>query len=133
MSTAPHPHARLFALDAATCVVAGLAMALGAAPLAGLTQLPAALLLGAGLAMLPVAALFAFIAARPRGTRGLAWLGVAGNAAWAAASVAVLGVVPANGLGVAFVLAQAAVVALLAGLEWRALQQGPRAAAPQPV
>ena len=118
---APSRLGRLFKLDAATCVAAGLVMAAGAAPLATWTGLPAALLTAAGLALLPVAALFAFIAMRPGARRGLAWFGVVGNVGWVIGSLAVLAVWPATAFGIAFVLAQAAVVALLAVLEARAL------------
>lgn len=112
---------RLFTLDAGTCVAAGLVMAAGATPLAAWSGLPATLWLGAGLALFPVAALFAFVARRPAARRGLAWFGVVGNVGWVLGSLAVLAIGPATAFGVAFVAGQAAVVALLAVLEARAL------------
>ena len=114
----------LLLVDAATCAAMGLALALGARPLAALTGLPDALLLYAGLALLPVAAFLALVALRPALQPAGGWLAVAGNAAWVAASLALLasGWVAPNGLGVAFVLVQALAVAGLTLLELAALR-----------
>ncbi|SDX53320.1 hypothetical protein SAMN05444336_106102 [Albimonas donghaensis] len=108
----------LLRLDAAACLVMSLALLIAAEPLARLTGVPSALLTWAGAALPPCAALM-LLAAGP--LPRLAGLVVAGNAAWAIASLAVLALVPANGAGVALVLAQAAVVAALAWAEARAL------------
>jgi hypothetical protein len=104
---------RTLALDAATCVAMGALLVAFQAPLAGLLGLPAGLLFYAGLALFPCAALM--LAAHR--SRALAWLVVAGNAAWVAASVAVLLVASPTALGYAFVIAQALAVAVLAWLE----------------
>jgi hypothetical protein len=104
---------RTLAVDAATCVAMGALLVAFQAPLAGLLGLPAALLFYAGLALFPCAALM--LAAHR--SRALAWLVVAGNAAWVAASVAVLLVASPTALGYAFVIAQALAVAVLAWLE----------------
>ena len=115
--------------DALTCLGSGALMTLAAAPLAALTGLPEPLLFGAGLALLPIAALFFVMSRMQPVAQPLLWLAVLGNLGWVVASVGVAAIVPANALGVAFVLAQAAVVAVLAILEARGLAlRGPLAA-----
>ncbi len=108
----------LLRLDAITCLACGLALSLGAGPLGALFGLPPALLLGAGLALLPCAGLMALAMRRP--SRALVGLILAGNWAWAAASLAVLALTSPTALGAAFVLAQAALVAAFAWAEARA-------------
>lgn len=100
-------------LDAASCLGLGLLLSAFSGPIAGLTALPAPLLLWAGLLLLPVAALIGWAATRPVPPAPLLALIVAGNAGWIAASLLVLALVPANGLGVALVLGQALAVAVL--------------------
>lgn len=117
-------------LDAATGVGAGALMAFGTGPVASMTLLPAGLLTLAGLALFPVAAFMAFVALkRPLWTAGV-WTVVIGNLGWVLASVGLLatGAVAPNALGVLFVLAQAATVAVLAGLEYAGLTHRPLAA-----
>lgn len=109
-------------LDAITCLAMGLALIAFAGALGGLLALPARLLMVAGLVLLPCAALM-YAAAHGAGpNRILAWLVVAGNLAWVIASIGVAAMLAPNTLGVAFLLAQAAVVALLASLEYRELR-----------
>jgi len=112
----------LLAFDAATCLGMGVLLIVAATPLAPLLGLPQALLGWAGGLLLPSAALMAAGAALPSLRAALARLVVAGNLAWVVASVAVLGLTAPSGLGIAFVLAQALVVAVLAALERRALR-----------
>jgi hypothetical protein len=114
-------------LDAASCAGLGLLLALASGPIAGVTGLPAGLLLGAGLLLLPVALLMATAARMRPVPRWLLLLIVDGNVAWVLASLIVLiaGLGQPTGLGVAFVLAQAAAVAVLAALEARGLRAGP--------
>jgi hypothetical protein len=114
----------LLLADAATCAAMGLALVLGVAPLAALTALPATLLSYAGLALLPIAAVMLLIALRPALQPAGAWLVIAGNGAWVAASFALLltGWVAPTTLGIAFVVVQALAVALLAKLEHGALR-----------
>lgn len=123
----------LLLIDAATCAAMGLALGLGAAPVAALTGLPQSLLIWAGLALLPVAAFLALVALRPALHAAGGRLAVAGNAGWVFASVALIasGWAQPNVLGVAFVLAQAAAVAVLTLLELAALRR--RAPRPQIV
>lgn len=115
-------------IDAATCLVAGAVMALGAAPIAGLTALPQPLLLYAGVALLPIAAFMALTATRSPIPRAPVWLIVAGNAAWVIASIAVMILAGPNVLGHAFVAAQALVVAVLTKLEYEGAQAATAAA-----
>jgi hypothetical protein len=103
----------------------GLALDLGARPLAALTALPESLLLYAGLSLLPIAAFMALVALRPALQPAGGRLVVAGNAAWVIASLALLitGWAAPNGLGVTFILIQALAVAALALLEFAALRR----------
>lgn len=120
---------KVLGLDALTCFFAGALMSLAAGPIAGLTELPVDLLRWAGIALFPVAALFATMSRMRIIPQLLLWLAVIGNAAWVAGSIAVLAGFPANALGIAFVLAQAAVVAVLTVLEAHALGVAPAALA----
>ena len=107
------------ALDAAACAVTGLLLSLAAGPLAGLFGLPELFLRGAGLVLLPCAAILAWFAGRETLPR-LAVLAVIGvNLLWIADSVAILlaGWFAPTGFGIAFVLAQAAAVAVVTELE----------------
>ena len=110
-------------LDAATCVAAGALMAFGSNFVAGLTAIPAPLLFWAGLILFPVAALMAYAGLKAMPPRPMVWLIVLGNVGWVAASLALFAVIAPNALGVAFILAQAAAVAVLALLEHSALQR----------
>lgn len=110
---------RTLAVDAVTCTAAGALMAFAAGPLAPLTGLPQPLLLWAGVALFPVAAVMAFLSRRQTAPAALVWLVILGNAGWVGGSLAVLFLTEPTALGVAFVLAQAAAVAVLTVLEWR--------------
>ena len=114
--------------DAATCGVMGLMLLLAAAPLAGFTDLPAALLREAGILLLPFA-LFALWASRRAGGWPVQVV-VAANIAWVGGSLALLAgpwVAP-NMLGTVFVDAQAAAVAGLAALQLYGLSRQPATA-----
>lgn len=107
------------ALDAAACAGTGLLLAVGAGALSGLLGLPTEFLRGAGLVLLPCAAVLAFLASRARLPR-LAVCAVIGvNILWIADSVLILvaGWFAPTTLGIAFVLAQAAAVAVVTELE----------------
>jgi len=114
---------RLLLLDAATCLATGALLTLASAPLAGVLGLPAPLLFGAGLALFPCAALMIAIATPRNLPRAGVWVVILGNAAWVAASLLVLALLSPNGLGWAFVIAQAGVVGLLAELELAGLRR----------
>lgn len=127
MSTSLPSLRKLLFLDAATCAGMGIVLVLGSGFIAGLTRLPPALLLYAGIALLPIAAFMAIVATRPVPPLPGVWLVIAGNMLWVAASVLlpVGGLISPNPLGWAFVLAQALVVAGLAGLEYGAVRNAP--------
>jgi hypothetical protein len=114
---------RVLLVDAATCVATGALLALDAALLSRLLGLPQALLFYAGASLFPCAALMLWVALREPLSRAGAWIVVAGNAAWVAASVALLFAAAPTGLGSAFVIAQALAVALLAELEFIGLRK----------
>jgi hypothetical protein len=111
-------------VDAAACAVMGAVLVAASGFIAPLTGLPAGLVFYAGLALLPIAAFMGLVAARAVIHTGAAWLVIAGNAAWIVASIALLlgSWVAPNGLGTAFVVAQALVVAALVVLEHGALR-----------
>ena len=105
--------------DALVSGATGLLMLLGAGPLEPLLQIPATLLRGAGLALLPYAAFVGMLARREALPRAAVWAVVACNALWAVDCVALLfsGWIAPSGLGIAFVLMQAVVVAAFAELQ----------------
>jgi hypothetical protein len=112
-------------IDAATCIATGLLMTLGAETIAGLTAIPAPLLLYAGLSLFPVAAFIALVGTRDSLAPPAVWVVIVGNALWVAGSALLLfdGTIAPNALGYAFIAAQAAAVAVLAELEYFGLRQ----------
>lgn len=116
----------LFA-DAASSLASGVLQLAFAGPLTGLLQLPAPLLTGSGLFMLVYASFIAFVATREPIVRPVVWGVVAGNIGWALLCVGVLasGMLAPSGLGTAWVLLQAVVVAVLAELQWAGLRRAP--------
>lgn len=117
---------RVLLVDAVASGATGMLAA--AVPLSGLLGLPAGLLRGAGLVLLPYAGLIAWLALRrAMPPRWAVWGVVAINATWAADSVLLLltGWVAPTALGLAFVLAQALVVAGLALLQAMAVRSHP--------
>jgi hypothetical protein len=106
-------------LDAATCLVMGVLLAAGAAPMASLLALPRELLFWAGIVLFPCAALMIGTAALPQTLPALVWVVILGNAAWVMASLGVLIALEPNALGIMFVLVQAAAVVGLLVLERR--------------
>lgn len=121
------------ALDAAACAATGLLLSLGAGALAGPLGFPAGFLRGAGLVLLPCAALLGFFASRAQLPRLAVHAVIGVNILWVADSVLILvaGRFQPSGLGIAFVLAQAAAVAVVTELEVIGLKKSPadRAAA----
>lgn len=112
---------RVLLADAVISGATGLLMFAGAAPLASLLQLPEDLLRYAGLFLIPYAGVVAWIAS-PRKVSGAAavWAVIITNAIWATDSIVLLlsGWVAPNILGYTFVIAQAAVVGVLAELQF---------------
>ena len=109
---------QLLVVDALTCLVTGILLVAAAAPLAGLLGLPQNLLFYAGVVLFPCAGLMV-MAARSL-SAPLVWLVILGNIGWAVASVVVAFAFEPTAFGLVFVLAQAAVVAALGVMEWRA-------------
>ena len=112
-------------LDAAASGATGLLLIAGAGLLDGLLGLPVALMREAGLILVPYVAFVAWVGTREAITRGAVWAIIAANALWAIASVCLLvsGLVAPTLLGHAFVIAQAAVVALLGELQYAGLKR----------
>jgi len=108
-------------VDAFTCAAMGLLLVAAATPMSALLGLPAQLLFWAGVVLFPCAVLMFVAAKRPR-FAGLVWVIVLGNLAWIVASAVVGLAFNPTPLGLAFVVVQAAVVAVLAWLEWRGLR-----------
>ena len=123
----PTPFLRFALLgDAAASGATGLLLAAGASFLASPLGLPEGLLRVAGLVLLPYAAFVAWLGARNGGgvPRNALRAVVAVNLLWALDSVLLLAIGPVtpNGLGVAFVLAQALAVLGFAAMQWTALR-----------
>lgn len=115
---------KLLFLDAGTCIAMGVLLVSSAGFLSDLLSVPAALLFYAGVILLPVAAFMAVTAVRTPVSRLAVRSILAGNVLWVVASLGlVLGAwISPNALGYAFILFQAAAVALLTVFEqltWR--------------
>ena len=119
------------AADAAASGASGLLMAAGASFLSPLLGLPPALLTGAGLVLLPFAAGVAWLASCERVPRTAVWMVIVLNVLWAVDCLLLLalGPVQPTGLGYAFVIAQALVVAALAEVQYMGLRRSPAEAA----
>jgi hypothetical protein len=123
---------RILNLDALTCAAMGLLLLVASGPIAGLTALPPSLLFYAGALLIPIAIYMALVARKGTESGLAVWLVILGNFGWVLASLALFAFISPNALGIAFVLAQAAVVALLAWLEyitWRVGGAGQRSIA----
>jgi hypothetical protein len=112
----------LLLMDAATCLSFGVLLLAAGAWIAGMTDIPVGLLRVAGAVLLPIC-INMIVVARAGRTEPEVWSVVVGNVAWVVASVAVMvgPWVSPNGLGQAFIGAQAVAVAALAWLEYRAI------------
>jgi hypothetical protein len=122
--TSPRFLSRVMGVDAASCAATG-ALQLGFTDqLARLTGLPASLLIGTGVFLLAYAAAAAAMALRATPPRTLIALVAIGNFGWAAACAALLasGVFAVTALGMAWVIAQAVTVVLLAEAQWMGLR-----------
>jgi hypothetical protein len=118
---------RALLLDALASGATGLLLIAAAGLLEGLLGLPAALLRGAGLVLVPYVALVIFTGTRADISHAAVWAVIVANVLWAAASALLLvsGWVAPTVLGYAFVVGQAAVVALLGELQYIGLRRGP--------
>ena len=111
--------------DAAASGVSAVLMLASAGMLEGFTGLPAALLRGAGLILVPFVAFVGYLAAQARLTAAAVWAVIVCNALWVAGSTLLLlsGWVALTALGYAFVIAQAAAVAVFAELQYTGLRR----------
>ena len=118
----------LFA-DAAISGATGLLMVAGTGFLGALLEVPAPLLNYAGLSLLPWTVLVAYLATRQRLGRPIVWAVIFCNLLWAANCIVLLltGWVGPNGLGYAFIIAQAVVVVILAELQYVGMRKSVRA------
>lgn len=116
---------RVLLADAVLSSATGALLTFGSGTLSPLLGLPAPLLVVSGLVCLGFAALVGWLGLSSAAPRGLLWFVVAGNALWAIDSVLLLvtGWVDPTLLGIAFVLFQAAVVAVLAELQFVGLRR----------
>lgn len=116
---------RALLADAVISGVTGVLLTLGAGVAAPLFGLPPGLLLGVGLFCAGYGGALAWLAHTPALSRTAVLTVVVGNLLWVAASVTFMLVGPAGitTLGLAFVGAQAAVVAVLAELQWTGLRR----------
>jgi hypothetical protein len=111
---------RALLADAVFSGVSAVLLTLGASALASLLNLPEALLRETGLFLVGYAALVGWLGTRRSMPKPLAWIVIAGNAAWALASIALLfsGWVTPNLLGEAAVAMQAIAVGVFAELQY---------------
>jgi len=121
---------RVMAADAASCAATGALQCLLVQGLARLTGLPAALLAGTGVFLLGYAVLAALVARRSSPPRGLIAFVAIGNLGWALGCVGLLAsrFESLSAWGVAWVLAQAVTVLVLAELQWTGLRRSRPAA-----
>lgn len=115
---------RVLFVDALSCAGMGVMLAAFAEPLAALFALPLELVRETGWLLIPIALVLAVLASREHLPRVMVWAVIVMNALWTLQSCALLLTdwVAPNAAGVAFVLAQAAVTAVLAELEYRGLR-----------
>jgi hypothetical protein len=111
---------RAIQADAVFSGASAVLLTLGAGELAPLLSLPEALLSETGLFLIAYTALVGWLGTRQAMPNALVVIVIAGNAAWAVASIALLfsGTVTPNLLGEAFVVIQAIVVGALGELQY---------------
>jgi hypothetical protein len=116
---------RAILADAVFSGASALLLSLNAGALAPLLNLPEALLRETGLFLIAYAALVGWLGTRQSMPKPLVWIVVAGNAAWTAASIALLfsGAVTPNLLGEAAVAMQAIAVGVFAELQYIGLRR----------
>jgi hypothetical protein len=116
---------KVLQFDALTCLLSGVASISLAHVVSQPLGLSVALLRGSGAALLAVAAFILFASKNVPAMRWPAWVVVFGNTAWVLDSVLVAlgGFEHPTSLGIAYVIAQAVVVAVLAELEFSGLRK----------
>ena len=120
----PSPLLRnVLVVDAAFSGASGVALAAAAAPLASLSGLPHALVLGAGVFLMPYALFVGSLGLCAMLPRGLVWFVVAVNALWVVESLVTLAQTTPTPLGIVAIVAQATVVAAIAAGQWIGLKR----------
>jgi hypothetical protein len=116
---------RALQLDAAASGLLGIVLAAASGPVGRLFDLPASVLLGTGLVLVVWAAVVGWLGTRAEVPRRGAVAVIVLNLLWAIDSVVLLvtGWIEPNGLGLAFVLAQAAAVLVFAELQYAGLRR----------
>jgi CDP-diglyceride synthetase len=116
---------RALLVDAAITGATAVMLVAGAPILQDLLGLQPALLRGAGLSLIPFTALLLYLLRADPLPRGAVWFVVACNAIWALDSIALLftGWVDPTGIGQAFVVFQALVVAGFAEMQYLGLRR----------
>lgn len=111
--------------DAASCLATSALQVLFTAPLAQVLNLPSALLAATGWFLLAYGAVVGYTATRDLLPRALVWLFMAGNLGWAVACAVLLAGrwLSPTAWGAAWILAQAATVAVLALVQWKGLRR----------
>jgi uncharacterized protein YjeT (DUF2065 family) len=116
---------RALLADAIFSGVSAVLLTLGASALASLLNLPEGLLRETGLFLVAYAVLVGWLGTRPSIPKPLVWIVIAGNGAWALASIALLfsGWVTPNLLGEVAVAMQAIAVGVFAELQYVGLRR----------
>ncbi|QQP96840.1 hypothetical protein [Lysobacter enzymogenes] len=116
---------RVVQADLAVSAAAGALQLAAAEPLARLTAIDAGMLRGSGLVLMGWVAFLGWALSRPAISAPMVRTMIGVNLAWIAASLLVWleGAIAPNPLGVAYLLAQAAVVAVFADLQYFGLRR----------
>jgi hypothetical protein len=116
---------RALLADAGFSGLSALLLSIAAGALASLLAVPETFLRETGLFLIAYAALVGWLGTRPSMPKVVAWMVVAGNAVWTAASIALLfsGWVSPNLLGEAAVAMQAIAVGIFAELQYVGLRR----------
>jgi len=114
---------RALLADAAASGLSGALLSFAAPTLSALFGLPVLLLQSAGLFTLGYAVLVGWMGTRDALFRAAVWAVIVGNALWVVGSIELLFTQSPTVLGAAYVIAQAAVVALLAELQFMGLRR----------
>ena len=132
MASSPRFLSHVMWADAASCAATGALQLAFTAPMARFTGLPAGLLAATGVFLLAYAAAAAWMASRATPPRTLIGLVALGNLGWAAGCALLLAAGPVHATvpGVAWVVAQAVTVVVLAELQWTGLRRTRRAGEP---
>jgi hypothetical protein len=116
---------RVLAVDAIGTAALALAAVIAAGPLSAALGIPAPWFVGVGLLLLPFAAWVGSLARQINPRRRQVWLLIVGNDMWIAASLvlAFSGWLPLSELAAEFIVAQAALTATIATLEFIAIRR----------